>query len=261
MPSNANTSPAHVCLQHLQRCLSVDNSPPQLPDLILPPFLQSDSTKSIAETSSACRSLTNLLPDIPNLKAIPPLAMPAYRYSSLSQADSVIRLLRLLPSSNNPEVLKCELFECRLHMQATSHPYEALSYVWGSENKPNSISLVTQQNEEQELPVTQSLYLALLRLRDYDIPRILWVDAICINQIDDREKEHQIQLMPAIYAKSIRVIVWLGAAKDDSDQAIESILAAAEESIYISSSNIQTSEQAIQKLLKRPWFNRVWVSE
>jgi hypothetical protein len=38
----------------------------------------------------------------------------------------------------------------------------------------------------------------------------VWVDAICINQTDDLEKEHQIDLMRDIYSSAREVIMWLG---------------------------------------------------
>jgi Heterokaryon incompatibility protein (HET) len=180
-----------------------------------------------------------------------PRIMPRYRYSPLSQNPDVIRLLRLLPCKDKREEnLQCELFEYSLRgSDSTNHPYEALSYVWGSERTPESIVI-----DNQKLAVTKNLYMALSRLRDREIPRIIWADAVCINQADEKEKEHQIQFMSAIYAKASRVIVWLGEAKDNSDQALELIRRTSENSEK--PSNIELS---IQHLLKRPWFHRIWV--
>jgi hypothetical protein len=58
--------------------------------------------------------------------------------------------------------------------------------------------------------VTKNLYLALLRLRHPETERTLWVDALCINQVDLDEKRHQIALMADIYTKASTVIMWLG---------------------------------------------------
>lgn len=65
-------------------------------------------------------------------------------------------------------------------------------------------------------------------LQDYQLDRILWVDAICINQDDQGEKNKQIPLIRTIYAASC-VIVWLGEAMEDSDGALESIRHLAED--------------------------------
>jgi heterokaryon incompatibility protein (HET) len=179
--------------------------------------------------------------------------MPQYRYSPLSQKPNTIRLLLLLPSKDEPEHLRCELFEYTIQeAEKTSHPYEALSYVWGSGDKPHSIII-----DNQKLAVTENLYKALLHLQDRKIPRPIWVDALCINQADEKEKELQIQFMAAIYAKASRVIVWLGEAQDDSDRALDSIRTACEKSAI--PSDTEPFEQAVTQLLKRPWFRRIWV--
>ncbi|KAH8691062.1 heterokaryon incompatibility, partial [Phaeosphaeriaceae sp. PMI808] len=88
--------------------------------------------------------------------------------------------------------------------------YEALSYVWGSECKPNHIIVVEDQKKDRKTDITKNLHEALLCLRDQDIPRVIWVDAVCIDQGNNVEKASQIPLMVEIYARAIRVIVWLG---------------------------------------------------
>jgi hypothetical protein len=183
-----------------------------------------------------------------------PRIIPQYRYSPLSQKSDVVRLLRLLPCQDEEVNIRCELFEYTLReLESTNCPYEALSYVWGGENKPRSITI-----DGRELAITENLHTVLLRLQDRVIPRIIWVDAVCINQADDKEKEYQIPLLPTIYAKASRVIVWLGEAYDDSYQALESIRLAREN--VIKPSNIEIFQQPIRQLLNRPWFNRIWVS-
>ena len=183
-----------------------------------------------------------------------PGIMPEYRHSLLSEPDS-IRLLRLLPSKEDPKNLRCELLKCALRKSdRVTRPYEALSYVWGSEDDPQSIII-----DNQSFEVTQNLYTALLHLQDHDISRIIWVDAVCINQTDKKEKGHQIQFMAEIYAKASRVIVWLGEAQDNSEQALEAIRLAGEKSTKLS--NTEPVQQAILQLLQRQWFRRIWVRE
>ncbi|KAL3599811.1 hypothetical protein FPOAC2_04039 [Fusarium poae] len=136
------------------------------------------------------------------------------------------------------------------HSEST-HPYEALSYVWGSEGKPRSISI-----DNYDLAVGVNLHAALSHLRDRFIERIIWIDAICINQANSNEKGQQVQSMAKIYAKASRVIVWLGEAAASSDQALEEIRIAAVTNPAIHKTNHQ---QAILKLLERQWFQRIWV--
>ncbi|KAJ4990452.1 heterokaryon incompatibility protein [Stagonosporopsis vannaccii] len=44
-------------------------------------------------------------------------------------------------------------------------------------------------------------------------PKLLWIDMLCIDQANNAERNHQVQLMREIYSKASRVIVWLGDTK------------------------------------------------
>jgi hypothetical protein len=43
-----------------------------------------------------------------------------------------------------------------------------------------------------------------------DQPRVLWVDAICIDQFSVPDKNQQIPIMLEIYSRAAEVILWLG---------------------------------------------------
>ncbi|KAK4167756.1 heterokaryon incompatibility protein-domain-containing protein [Cladorrhinum sp. PSN259] len=96
----------------------------------------------------------------------------------------------------------------------------ALSYVWGDPTVTRCISV-----DGQDFKVTTNLGDALLELRDRRRQRKLWVDAICINQQDAREKSSQIPLMSQIYRDATRVIVWLGPS-DPTTRAVISYVEA-----------------------------------
>jgi hypothetical protein len=107
-----------------------------------------------------------------------------------------------------------------------------------------------------EYAVGANLHAALLHLRDRFMDRILWVDAICIDQTNTAEKSQQVQSMAKIYAKASRVIVWLGEMEPTSAQALEDIrMSSNQQSPAID----KTSKQAILDLIERPWFQRIWV--
>jgi hypothetical protein len=182
-------------------------------------------------------------------------AMSHYRYSPLAPGPDNIRLLRLMPHKDEAAPIQCKLFEYSLQESSKgTHLYEALSYIWGRRETPKSISI-----DKHNVPVTANLHAALSRLRDRSFERIIWVDFICINQEDEKEKERQIQSMAKIYGQANRVIVYLGEAADDSDQALEDICIAAEDESTTSSKS-EKSQKSILELLKRPWFQRIWVS-
>ncbi|KAK3290286.1 ankyrin repeat-containing domain protein [Chaetomium fimeti] len=180
-----------------------------------------------------------------------------YIYSPLSENGN-IRLLRLMPHQNREAPLQCQLFEYPLRKARRGvHLYETLSYVWGSEENLKHV-YIRSGDKNQRLLVTPNLHAALSHLRDELLERILWIDAICINQKDKVEKGLQVQFMAEIYANANRVIVWLGEAASDSDQAFEALRQAAREGStqhYID----EPTEQAIFTLLERPWFRRIWV--
>ncbi|KAK3338614.1 heterokaryon incompatibility protein-domain-containing protein [Lasiosphaeria hispida] len=175
--------------------------------------------------------------------------MPPY----ISLPEGSVRLLRLLPNSDQNSPIECRLITFPALDSGSTHPYESLSYVWGSDDSKRPIYV-----DRNELYVTANLHVALSHLRHCLLERMLWVDAICINQSDNVEKGQQVQLMAKIYSKASRVIVWLGEAADGSDQALEAIRAAADEQ----PANFpvdKTNWGAILTLLDRGWFERIWV--
>lgn len=184
-----------------------------------------------------------------------------YRYTPLSVNS--IRLLQLQPRSDEHAPIQCQLFEYPLIDSGKgTHLYEALSYVWGSEKKPRCVL-----TNEGDVYIGENLHAALLRLRDRSLDRIIWADAICINQDDLEERVCQVKMMAKIYAGAIRVVVWLEAATDgrpvdseatvDGYRALEAISRAADG--RQKTSDDETSRLAIRKLLQRSWFERMWV--
>ena len=131
-------------------------------------------------------------------------------YLPLSDPDE-IRLLVLQPR-NGGEAVACNF----KHVKKSRKPqYEALSYIWGS----NDIMNIQINGHDAE--VRQNLWQALYHLRYDNAPRILWVDAISINQQDVHERNHQVEMMGKIYAGASRVVVWLGEPTPPIIQAME----------------------------------------
>ncbi|KAH7334197.1 heterokaryon incompatibility protein-domain-containing protein, partial [Pyrenochaeta sp. MPI-SDFR-AT-0127] len=87
--------------------------------------------------------------------------------------------------------------------------YEAMSYVWGDENADQEIQI-----SGDKFLVRPNVLSALRRFRDKKKQRVLWIDAICINQLDMKERNQQVQLMTEIYSRASVVLIWFGA--DDS---------------------------------------------
>ena len=165
-----------------------------------------------------------------------------------------------MPHKDEKAPIQCQLFEYPLQkLGEGTYLYEALSYEWGSRHNRQPVYIQSDDKSNCHLLVTANLHTALSHLRDRYIERTIWVDAISINQRNNDEKGQQVQFMAKIYGKASRVIVWLGEAAGDSDQALEIIRKATEEE-HTNSAIDETNQQAILNLLKRQWFQRIWVS-
>ena len=92
--------------------------------------------------------------------------------------------------------------------------YQALSYVWG-----DPIEIKSIQVNNQGFGVTTNLFNGLQRLRSKTKNRIIWVDAICINQEDLQEKSFQVKLMQEVYSRAKAVLMWLGELETQDFQA------------------------------------------
>ena len=60
-------------------------------------------------------------------------------------------------------------------------------------------------------------------LRYPDRPRTLWIDAICINQADIKERGRQAKRMNHTFSLSEKAIDWLGPETEDSKHALETL--------------------------------------
>jgi len=177
--------------------------------------------------------------------------MSSYQHLQLPSEGEYIRLLCLLPNKSKAEPLQCKIHDYSLWtFGLRTHRYEALSYVWGDPNETLPIYI----NNSQFL-ITTNLHAALTRLRDHTFERILWADAICIDQKDLEEQSQQVQLMASIYSNAHRVIVWLGNETEDSNRAFKDIQLVANGE----RSRQEINQQAILSLLQRAWFQRIWV--
>ncbi|OTA59644.1 HET-domain-containing protein [Hypoxylon sp. EC38] len=169
-----------------------------------------------------------------------------------------IRLLRLsaLPSSGHlhGELDLVDLIYCPA--------FEALSYTWagetGNNTKPRSIFIGPHWDI---IPITVNCDLALRLLLSKGHMSV-WIDSICINQQNPRERSHQVSIMREIYSKASQVIVYLGPAADYSDDAIDALnrfsrLEVLHESTYYQLSN--SERLGLKHLFKRRYFFRIWV--
>jgi hypothetical protein len=125
-----------------------------------------------------------------------------------------LRLLILEPGSGE-EIIRCHLQQDDLRRKPQ---FEALSYVWGDPANPTDIICCGEI-----MPVRRNLDAALRKLRRPLNQRVLWVDALCINQTDPDEQASQVGMMDYIYSCAEQVLVWLGEEREEDSSAFEAI--------------------------------------
>ncbi len=136
-----------------------------------------------------------------------PEAQLPYVYQPLKHKGS-IRLIRLAPSESVSAHLQCRLVHSHLAHYPDIH-HECISYAWG----PATLT-ATLDIEGRVKMITETLAEALRAFRKTDKPRILWADAVCIDQDNATEKGSQVGMMNEIYAYADCVLVWLGPPDD-----------------------------------------------
>jgi hypothetical protein len=140
--------------------------------------------------------------------------MASYIYEPLDHIRPTIRLI-LLEAGNEAAEIQCTL---RAEQLDALPKYEALSYTWGDPNNLKTIYLHGHAHL-----VRSNLECALRHLRRPSEARVLWIDALCIDQSNLEERSRQVKLMRQIYNQAETVISWLGEAGEESDQAIDLI--------------------------------------
>lgn len=181
------------------------------------------------------------------------------QFSPLDGNSRQIRTLILRPGKGDEQIV------CEHEIVSLEKPgdFEALSYCWGPREPSQEITL-----NDAPLRVSPALAIALSYLRHENDSRRLWIDAICINQEHNDEKLHQVAQMRSIYESASRVLVWLGPPSKKIAAGFRFMEAVSKEYLEINNSGNTAQESVklslyalhgIQKLLRRPYWDRLWV--
>jgi hypothetical protein len=148
----------------------------------------------------------------------------------------------------------------------------AISYVWGNSAKTHSIIV-----DDSQLLVSANVCEILDQRTTIWSWRFLWIDAVCINQDDTKEKNERVRLMRRIYKTATQVTIFLGSALDAYDAQILRMKLALRIYFYSPSARheaimkpyySQEDQQnravpkdwvALVRLFSNPWFERVWM--
>lgn len=199
--------------------------------------------------------------------------MKSFKHTPLDRSKECIRLLRFV---DQPPSLELNRFSIETYDIATVPPFVALSYTWGRPEPTHDVAV-----NGSPLPIRENLWVALKALRDFFPNKarsldnwrwgggrnkfhkemlqdngypLMWIDAICINQSDNLEKNHQVNMMGRIFSKADLAISWLGDEADDSSRIMKAIRA--------TKNNLEYSfdmSQAMRAFANRPYWRRMWV--
>ncbi|RBR23750.1 uncharacterized protein FIESC28_03455 [Fusarium coffeatum] len=136
---------------------------------------------------------------------------PNLLYTRLDPSKKQIRLLQITTTSPR---ISCRLSTSSLNDDTA---FCALTYVWGDPMNQREVWV-----NDTRVSVTNNLVEALTDVQEVSrgqgVPELrLWVDAICINQSDDIEKNHQVPLMKDIYSAAAMTFSFLGSSPSTSD--------------------------------------------
>jgi hypothetical protein len=179
-----------------------------------------------------------------------------FQYDELPCVNS-LRILWLLPGRST-EVLHVTLETVpKSHVAERLSTCEALSYAWGSPVRTWTVTCNGRQ-----LSITTNLRIALQAIRQPNKKRQIWVDAICIDQTNIKERNHQIKLMTQIYSTAKQVLVWLGPA-DTGTPVARHVQKMAKRSCFIhktlADGRLRGSlMRSLKRLASSPWFGRMW---
>ncbi|KAI0137323.1 heterokaryon incompatibility protein-domain-containing protein [Xylariales sp. AK1849] len=184
-------------------------------------------------------------------------------HSKLNGSIREIRLLQILGADDDSLPVCCTMTTASLDQPPI---FVALSYCWGDPSITEPITV-----NGVPINVTSNLAAALCRLRTdvNTLNRNIWIDAICINQHSNEEKNQQVPLMRDIYASAINVVVWLG----ESDRWVDKFakLMSVIPSSDLEDLDTQQRDDHYSKpwrirfillavhFFSRPWFSRIWI--
>ncbi|KAF2451893.1 hypothetical protein P171DRAFT_347652 [Karstenula rhodostoma CBS 690.94] len=121
--------------------------------------------------------------------------------------------IRVVAILENGESDPDSLVSCRFHTIALDDApvFSALSFTWGDTRDEKEILL-----DGRSFTVRRNHwnFLRQARKRLTRPPTLLWIDAICINQAEVGERNHQVGLMGEIYSRAAKVLVWLASGTE-----------------------------------------------
>ena len=199
---------------------------------------------------------------------IPRSALPGV-HTALRDPQRQIRLLLLDAAGSDEDSISATL---EVWDRGATPTYRSISYVCGDAQRMHDITV-----NGSCVSVRHNCYYALWQARLHFPESRVWIDAICINQLDLDEKTAQVTMMFETYSNAEQVLACIGPSDTHSDVVIQAMdgpdaavqalpLEWFEEPMHMDLWQPPLDETAAAQLYDhyrqfgmRPYFTRVWV--
>lgn len=197
-------------------------------------------------------------------------------YTPLAEPERSLRLLTLLAAEDGNADSQLRGHICSYTREGTPD-YTPISYTWGTQSPTSVLILKTpKQPEWARFYIRPNLEALLTQYRREPDKPAIWVDAICIDQQNDKEKNHQVQHIDKIY-RDRDTFVWLGEQPDTSDAVMDLIDRQRQFTKQVVNEDgtsswfhhttegslkdldYMQSRAALKEFFSRPWFTRRWI--
>lgn len=169
-----------------------------------------------------------------------------FQYTHL--ARGAIRIVRFHPRST-PSDIHLTLEHLESYADGAKQ-YIVLSYC-PSQQESKSVTL---HGRTRMVPAPVWGILSAL-VTHHDTAAGYWVDAICVNQRDENEKQAQEAEMARLYASAEKVLAWCGAEDEDSERVFKALQS--QPANHTQTSELAESDKdAVEKLLRRDYFKQ-----
>ncbi|KIX96363.1 uncharacterized protein Z520_08141 [Fonsecaea multimorphosa CBS 102226] len=178
-----------------------------------------------------------------------------YTYPPLEEGDTQIRLLELEPSLEAAANIHAKL---RTYAIDSAPAYTAISYKWRSKNPLRAIHL-----DGMRFFARDNLVDMFRCLRDPHQPRMLWIDAVSIDQSNVQERNSQVEKMGTIYERAETVVAWLDLRDEDALRKVSQLLSTPRLWQYTDfrkkSEDAQELWGALETVMEHDYWTRSWI--
>ena len=180
-----------------------------------------------------------------------------------------IRLCRLTKTEDGAIHVTLEKF-----LLDSAPPYRALSYTWGPAHGgsvPHDGDRIDFLMGERNHSVPTNLVYATQHLSDRKLRGYYWIDSLCIDQSNDKERSEQVTIMDKIFQRATAVDVWLGFGYPDTQKIndiVQDLVSHQEQEQNWPSRPTWTKGEhlllppdweTLVQILSRRWFHRLWI--